>query len=787
MDERVYSVLEYDKILKKLSELTVTELGRRGALALRPQYERRRVEKMLAETAEAESILLGNAAYPISSYSEVSYELTRLKMGASLSCGEMLKTAGLLKAAKKAASSVKHDDEKNIHILPETAEGLFYDDALISAIERSIESEDMVYDDASAELKSIRRRIKSENELIRERLNGIIRSSENSKYLQEALITIRNGRYVVPVKQENRSRIKGVVHGQSASGATLFIEPMSVLEANNRISELKDAERHEIERILAELSARLAPYIRELEWDQEILSYLDIIFAKASLAVKMKASRPKLFENRELAILKGRHPLIPDGEAVPVTLELDSSVNSLIITGPNTGGKTVTLKLAGIFALMAQSGMFLPAEEGTGLPVFREVYADIGDEQSIEQSLSTFSSHMKNIVKIIEEAGQDSLVLLDELGAGTDPEEGAALAMAVLKDLSARGLTLFATTHYSEIKSFALTAKGFLNASMEFDVNTLSPTFRLITGVSGSSNALLISAGLGLPGYIISSAKSLMNKERLRFDELMLEAEKTKKRAEAELEEAERIQRQAVNAAESAKKAEIDLDEKEKRIIDGANKEAYEIVLAARKEAEEIISELKKVKSAPEGERTKAIEKGRKKLSAKKAELEKSIVPRTPREARHVEPSALKLGDSVRIISLNADATVNKLPDAKGMVGVTAGIMNMNIHYTDLSEPKSQRAKKAERTSRVTRAVKPVKMSLNITGCNVEEAYMELDKYMDDAYLSGLTEVSIIHGKGTGVLRAAVHTYLKKHPHVKTFRLGRFGEGEDGVTLVTFK
>ncbi len=786
MNERVCLILEYDKILKKLSELAITENGRNEALNLRPQREIKKVKKLLAETAEAETILFGNAAYPLTSYDDISSELARLKMGASLSCGELLKTARLLKAAKKAKASIKTDTEKNIYILPDAADGLFFDETLISCIERSIESEDMVSDDASSELRSIRRRIKTENEQIREKLNSLIRSPEHSKHLQDALITIRNGRFVVPVKQEYRGQIKGLVHGQSASGATLFIEPLSVLEANNRISGLKDAEKHEIERILFELSSKLTPYVQEMTWDQEILNYLDVVFAKAALAIKMKAFQPELYEERKLKILKGRHPLIPEKEVVPVTLNMERDINSLIITGPNTGGKTVTLKLIGLFALMAQSGLFLPAEQGTGLPVFCDVYADIGDEQSIEQSLSTFSSHMKNIVHIICEAGQDSLVLLDELGAGTDPEEGAALAMAILKELSARGLTLFATTHYSEIKAFALTAKGFLNASMEFDVNTLSPTFRLIAGIAGSSNALLISSRLGLPEYIVNSAKALMNQERLKFDELMLEAEKTKKEAELELEKAEQIKREAILSIESAKKIEDDTQLKQSLLIENAQKEAYKIVTAARDEAENIIAELKKAKKTSEAETTKIIDRSRKKLSAKKSELEARIPSREEKTASLVKPSELLLGDSVHIISLGVDAVVDKLPDSRGMVGVTAGIMKLNVHFSDLSKAQ-KKTKKVQRTSRVCRSVKPVGMSLNITGRNVEEAYMELDKYIDDAYLSGLTEVSIIHGKGTGVLRAAVHSYLKKHPHVGSFRLGRYGEGEDGVTIVTFK
>lgn len=787
MNDKVLSVLEYDKIISILMQYAVTQSGKKAISALKPVNQFKKVVKLLNETREAESIIYGNSSYPLSSFDEITAELGRLRMGASLSCAELLRVSRLMKTSKKAKASIKFDEEKKITILPDAADGLFYDDFLIGLIDKSIENEENVSDDASPQLRNIRKQIRNENSLIRERLNSIIRSNEFSKYLQDDIVTIRNGRFVVPVKQEFRMHIKGLVHGHSGSGATLFIEPTSVIEANNRINELISAENEEIERILSEISARFVPYIQELTWTQEILTYLDVVFAKASYAIKTKSIQPIICEQHNINIIKGRHPLINEKNVVPITLNMDKGISSLIITGPNTGGKTVTLKLIGLFVLMAQSGMFVPAENGTSFSLFYSVYADIGDEQSIEQSLSTFSSHMKSIIDIINNADDNSLVLLDELGAGTDPEEGASLAMAILKELSSRNLMLFATTHYNEIKAFALTNKGFMNASMEFDVNTLTPTYKLITGVSGSSNALLISSKLGMPEYVIDTAKNLMNQERLKFDDIMFKAEQSKKTAEFELEKADKLHNEALQFIDSAKKIEQEMNFKREKIIDNANKQALEIIKNAKEEAEKIISELKNARKASQSDETRIIEKTRKTISEKKNKLENNIsVNKSKSDYSSASPKDLVLGDSVKIISLDVDAVVNKLPDSKGNVGVTAGIMQMNIHISDLAKV-DKSIKKYERTSRFVRAKQQVSMSINITGKTVEEAYIELDKYIDNAYMSSLNEVSIIHGKGTGVLRAAVHMYLKKHPNVKSYRLGKFGEGEDGVTIVAFK
>ena len=784
MDERVARIVGFDTIKERLASCAMTANGKSMALALMPARTQKRAEKLLAETKEAEILLLAASAHPLMGFDDVSVEISRLRSGAALSCGELLRIMRLFRAAKRAQHSIGYDEERNLSILPDACEGLFYDDALIAAIDHAVMGEEQLADDASAELRSIRRRIRSENESIREKLQNIIRSNAQSKFLQDDIITMRNGRFVVPVKQEHRSQVKGLVHGQSASGATVFVEPMGVVESNNKLKLLEEEEKREIERILQFLSNQARPYVQQMVWNLEILTYLDVVFAKAALAVRMRAYPPALSE-RELRILRGRHPLIEEKTVVPVTLQMEQGCRALIITGPNTGGKTVTLKLIGLFAMMAQSGLFLPADEGTTLPVFREIFADIGDEQSIEQSLSTFSSHMKNIIEITEQASAASLVLIDELGAGTDPEEGAALAMAILKELALRGLMLFATTHYSEIKAFALTTPGFMNASMEFDVETLSPTFRLVAGVAGASNALLISERLGLSSSIICSAKQMMREERLRFDDMMLEAERTKTLAQKELAEAEEAKRKAEETIRTAAELEEEVNVKRATLIERAQEEAYDIVKEARDEAERVIKELKKLETLPQPERTKAVASARRTLAEKRDALEQRM-KKGKKPAKHVDPGKLRLGDAVRVISLDVTGTVDKLPDAKGMVRVRAGIMKLNIPYTDLAPaplPKGE----VKRTANVRVEPRTVGLSINLTGYTVDEALMELDKYLDDAFLSGRMEVSVIHGKGTGALRSGIHQYLKRHPHVKSFRLGRFGEGEDGVTIVTLK
>ena len=786
MNQRVFTILGFDTIRERLAAKTLSKRGREKALALEPVAEKEAAERLLQETAEAETLTLGQLKSPMQSFPELAEELARLRSGAALNCAELLRVAGVLQAARRAHKGIRRDEEGQLKLLPELASGLVYDEGLLDAIQNAILGEDEVADSASAELRSIRRRMLRENDQIREKLGGIIRSRELSKYLQEAIVTMRDGRYVVPVKQEHRAAIPGLVHGESASGATVFIEPLSVVEANNRLRLLEEEEQREIQRILLFLSDLARPYAEDLQQDLEILGYLDLVFAKCALGIAMKGVLPTFNQEGILDIRQGRHPLIEEDTVIPVSIRTEAEDKTLIITGPNTGGKTVTLKLVGLFALMAQSGLFLPALVGSSLPVFTGVFADIGDEQSIEQSLSTFSSHMKNITYILRRAEAGALVLLDELGAGTDPEEGAALALAILEELNQRGIKLLATTHYSEIKAYALKAPGFKNASMEFDAQSLLPTFRLIMGVAGASNAFLISRRLGLKRHVIERAQGFMSEERLQFDALLREAERTKAKAQEALEKAQEQQRLAKEAEARARKKEEELEEKRKRAIQKAEDEALEIVMQAREETEALLKEVRQLKKLPEAQVTKTAQKAREGLDAKRTALETRTKARK-KPVKSVERDALKLGDSVRVISLDADATVVELPDARGMVGVQAGILKLTVPYKDLQLKESEKKQTARRTSRMNLARKAVPLSINLHGYTVEEALLEVDQYLDDAFLAGLTEVTIVHGKGTGALRSGIQNYLRKHPHVKQFRPGKFGEGEGGVTVVTLK
>lgn len=777
---KIYEILGYNSVRQMVAEKTTASPGKTLALKMEPAKTLREAQKLMNETREAESILISKPSFPLAPYDDIGNELARLRGQASLNCAELLRVCHVLKSSKKARNSITKDDGR-FSLLPDIASGLFYDDDLIGMIDTSILSDEEVADDASPQLRAIRRKILSENDSIRQKLNAMIRNREISKYLQDAIITTRDGRFVVPVKIEYRTQIKGLIHGESGSGATVFIEPMTVVEANNRLRLLEQEEAREIERILAALSDRLRPLIDDLHANLDILSYLDFVFARAGVAINMNAFPIEFNDEGIIDIRRGRHPLIDKNTVIPVTLNF--SENSLIITGPNTGGKTVTLKLVGLFSMMAQSGMFLPAEQGSTLPLFNGVYADIGDEQSIEQSLSTFSSHMKNIISIVKHAGSKSLVLLDELGAGTDPEEGAALALAILDTLNSRGIKLIATTHYSEIKAHATSTPGFANAGMEFDTESLRPTYRLIMGVAGSSNALLVARRLGLPRDIVNLAEGFMSSERLEFNKLIAEAEKTRSLADKELKKAYELQAHSRQVEEKARQQEQELAEKRRTEMERARKEAYEVVSKARDEAEELISELKKIKRAPAPEVTKTVEKVRREFTAKREVLYKTV-KKKPKSM--VDEKTLLEGDTVHVCSIDAEATVVSKPDSKGMVTVQAGIMKLNVHFSDL-EMVMAKAVKAQRTSRVRLERKAVSMSINLHGYDVEQAIIEVDRYLDDAFLSGLNEVSIIHGKGTGALRSGIQAFLRRHPHVSSFRLGEYGEGDAGVTIVTLK
>jgi DNA mismatch repair protein MutS2 len=778
MNEKVIAKLEFDRIRERLAERALSDPGKERARMLKPSVDFTDIQKLQGETLEAEGILMRAAAMPMSAFADISAEVVRLKAGADLGCRELLRVLGVLKSARRAKNGIGRSDEGS-NTLYDMAQTLFYSDALIADFDNAIVSEDELSDSASPELATIRRKILRENDHIREKLNDIIRSAQHKEHLQDAIVTMRGGRYVVPVKAEHRRSVKGLVHDQSGSGQTVFIEPMEVVEANNRLRELELAERAEIERILHVFSERLRADWRALKDDLDTLTALDLIFARASLASAMKASPPVISQGRRLVIKNGRHPLIDPKTVVPVSLRIDEEYSGLIITGPNTGGKTVTLKLAGLLVLMAQSGLFVPADGGTELPVLSGLYADIGDEQSIEQSLSTFSSHMKNITFITKHADDKSLVLLDELGAGTDPAEGAALAMAILETLADRGCRVLATTHYSEIKAFATASSAFENACMEFNVQTLSPTYKLIMGVPGVSNAFEISKKLGLEEAIISRAKAHMSEETVKFEQLIGEAQRQRELAQKKEEQAESFRRTAQSIRDRSDTELAKAQEKAKRIVDSANENALSILKEARDEAERVISELKSAQAA----RQEDINTARKALSDRIGEKTGALRKKEPRRS-DVKPEEISEGDTVRLLDHGVTAAVLKAPK-DGKVYVQAGALKLTV---DLSEVEfAQPEKKPQRLGHVQRASGPVRMSLDVRGMTLDEAEIETDRYLDEVFLSGQTEVMVIHGKGTGVLRAGLRSFLKTHAHVEGFRRGVYGEGEDGVTVVTLK
>lgn len=776
MDQKVLNKLEFDKIREKLAAGALSDSGKEAALRLQPQTTVAATKKLLSETLEAESVLMRAASSPMSGFSDVASELARLKAGADLGCRELLRVLGVFKAARRARNGLK---ESGADKLWDMAQQLEYDEKLMKTLDDAIESEMTLSDSASAELASIRRRMIRENEGIREKLNAITRSTKYKDYLQDAIVTTRGGRFVVPVKQEHKRHISGLVHDQSASGQTFFIEPMEVVEANNRLREMELAEETEIERILHVFSEQLREYADALKLDLEILTTLDLIFAKAHLAYGMKASPPNISEDGTVVIKNGRHPLIDPKQVVPVSLAVDNGYCGLIITGPNTGGKTVTLKLTGLLCLMAQCGLFVPADGGTVLPVYSSVFADIGDEQSIEQSLSTFSSHMANITRIVSKAGRHSLVLLDELGAGTDPAEGAALAMAILETLEQKGGTVLATTHYSEIKAFATASTYYQNACMAFSLKTLSPTYQLIMGVPGVSNAFEISKKLGLDDEIIARAREHMSEETIKFEQLIGEASRQKEIAERKEQQAEMNRRTAQSILDKSDTELKKAQEKAKSIVDRAHEQAMEVLRDARDEAERVIAELKQAKSA----RQEEINASRKALSDKIGEAATHLRTK-PEKKSGTRPEDLNVGDTVKLLSHNVNATVLKAPK-DGDVYVQAGALKLTVALSDVAPVKDE--KKIRSIGGFKRSGQAPGMSVDLRGMTLDEAVMATDIYLDETFLAGQSEVVLIHGKGTGVLRSGLRQYLKSHPHVNSYRTGQYGEGEDGVTVVTLK
>lgn len=791
MTERSLRVLEFHKIRAQISPYCASDMGRELAENLMPANRMDDVLRMQQETEEAHSLLSFLGGTPMLPFSDVRTALHLAQIGSVLSPRALMDVGACLRASRAARDALVTDRE-DTPLITANASRLSTFRAVEQAISDAILSEDEIADRASPELFSIRRKMRSCNERVRERLNGMIHSPTFQKYLQESIITVRADRYVLPVRQEYRSMVPGIVHDQSATGATVFIEPMAVVEIGNELKQLMSAEKAEINRILSALSAQIAPEADAIADNLAILAQLDFAFAKASLARQMNACAPKINHEGRIRIIRGRHPLIDPQKVVPLDIHLGDAFTTLIITGPNTGGKTVTLKTTGLFTLMAQAGLQIPADYGTELAVFDDVFADIGDEQSIEQSLSTFSGHMKNIVSILEQVSPDSLVLFDELGAGTDPTEGAALAQSILSTLLAMHTRTVATTHYSELKEYALTTDQVENASVEFDVATLRPTYRLSIGIPGKSNAFEISRKLGLPEHVIDKAKELLSREQVRFEDVIANAEYHRQVAQKEREIAEEARAEMVEIRNQAEAERKRLEEQRDRAIRKAKDEAKRIVENARRESEAVIAELRAMKKAGGAQEheiqrvKKRVEQAQEALADKQEEVGGEI------------PKQVRVGNMVHIASMDVDATIVSPPDSKGYVQLKAGMMKMRAQLSDLrtltstqqmikKEQKKLERKKSMRETRVDITARPVRQELDVRGLTLEEALDEVRKFLDDAMLSSLGEVSIIHGVGTGVLRAGIHDCLRRHPCVSQFRLGRYGEGEAGVTIVSLK
>lgn len=793
MNEKVIKVLEYDKIIEKLKDRASSYPGKELAEELKPSTRFDEIKRALKETTDAVTCILRKGSPPLGGIHDIRSSIRRAEAGGMLNPGELLRIADVLRASRNLKNYITQDkmelDETNtiFHLCSNLETNRTLEDRL----NRSIESEDELSDYASPALAAIRRDIRRLQDTIKDKLNSIIRSAQNKKFMQDAVVTLRGDRYVVPVKAEYRSQFPGLVHDISQSGATIFIEPMAVVEANNEIRQLKNKEEREIERILLELTGEVANIAGMLMENVSLLARIDFAFAKARLSLDIKAVEPVLNKERRIVIKKGRHPLIDPGIVVPVDISLGEDFSTMVITGPNTGGKTVTLKTTGLFVLMTQAGLHIPAAENSEMCVFRKVFADIGDEQSIEQSLSTFSSHMKNIVSILNEVDEDSLVLFDELGAGTDPTEGAALATAILDRLTKRGIRTMATTHYSELKLYAMTTTGVQNACCEFDVETLRPTYRLLIGIPGKSNAFSISKRLGLDESIIEEAKNFLTGEDIQFEELLSDIQKNRLETEKEREQASKAMKEIERLKEAAREQKKKIADEKEAIINQARKEARTILANARQQAEEMMEKLKELEKAYQQRNIdREMMELRQSMRQKINELDESMAESVlPRKGYAKPPESLKAGDTVMIINLNQKGTVLEAPDKDGNVLVQAGIMKIKMHITQLRLiDEQQEVTNSIQNTRV-KSVKSgnVGLELDIRGFNIEEARVRVDKYIDDAVIAGLHEISIIHGKGTGVLRKGVHEFLTNHPHVKSFRLGKYGEGETGVTVVTLK
>lgn len=794
MNEKVLHTLEYNKILDQLTEYAFSADARSRCQKLRPITDRAQIEQLQQQTSDALSRLFKYGSLSFSGVTDIRDSLKRLEIGGALSAIELLRVCSLLESAKraKAFSRSQEDNDQPDDSLTGLFAGIEPLTPLCDEIRRCILSEDEIADDASSTLHSIRRSMRGMNDKIRAQMNSMISNTTTRSYLQDTVITMRDGRYCLPVKAEAKSLVPGMIHDQSSTGSTLFIEPMAVVNLNNEYKELQLREQEEIEVILAGLSNLTASYATQLLADYELLTELDFIFARAAFAQTYNGVAPLFNDDGRIHIRKGRHPLLDPKKVVPIDVRLGEDFRLLIVTGPNTGGKTVSLKTVGLLTLMGQSGLHIPASERSELGIFDEVFADIGDEQSIEQSLSTFSSHMVNIIRILEQFNDRSLVLFDELCAGTDPTEGAALAISILSKLHLYGARIMATTHYSELKVYALSTPGVENACCEFDVATLSPTYRLLIGIPGKSNAFAISEKLGLPTDLIADAKGRISKSEGDFEDLIADLEKSRSTIEREQLEINQYKAEIESLKEKLEQKQERLDSSRDKILREANEQAYNILKEAKDVADETIRNFNKYGKA--GAPVSEMEKERTKLrgkmdkaAQKMSEQKKASVP------NHNVPKKLRIGDSVKVISMNLKGTVHSLPNARGDLYVQMGILRSLVNINDLillEEDAAPGTKKFQKTSagkiKMSKSAS-VSTEINLIGKTTDEAIPLLDKYLDDAYLAHLPSVRIVHGKGTGALRNAVQAHLKRLKYVKSFHLGEFGEGDAGVTIAEFK
>lgn len=791
MNKKTLAKLEYNKIIEQLIEHASSFSGKELCRRLKPMTDISAIRSAQDETAAAFTRIVRKGRPSFSGCNPVNDSIRRLEIGGVLGSGELLRICKLLETAGRARAYGRHD---NADEMEDCLDGYFEQlnpvTILVNEIRRCVIDEDEISDDASPGLKHVRRAMNQINDKVHATLSNMVNGSLRT-YLQDPIITMRGDRYCIPVKAEYRSQVSGMIHDQSATGSTLFIEPMAVVKLNNDLKELYRQEQEEIQKVLARLSADAAEYTTEIHTCYTILRQLDFIFAKGALALDMNASQPIFNTEGRIHIREGRHPLLDKKNVVPITLTLGDTFDLLIVTGPNTGGKTVSLKTVGLFTLMGQAGLHIPALDRSELAVFHDVYADIGDEQSIEQSLSTFSSHMTNIVSFLKQVDEHSLVLFDELGAGTDPTEGAALATSILNHLHSRGIRTMATTHYSELKVYALSTPGVENASCEFDVETLRPTYRLLIGIPGKSNAFAIASRLGIPDYIIEDAKTHLTEQDESFEDILTDLETSRKTLDKERETIAAYKREIERLKMETSQKQEKLEAQRDRILREANEKAHAILEDAKETADETMRNFHKFGKANIS--AAEMEKERERLRKKMAKTRSGMTPEPAKPKKQYKPSDFKLGESVKVLSMNLTGSVVSLPDAKGNLDVQMGILRSKVNISDLEiidEKPNFLQKTAKRTGKGKIKMNKsltVATEINLLGKTVDEAVAELDKYLDDASLAHLSSVRIVHGKGTGALRQGIHKYLKRQKHVKSFRLGAFGEGDAGVTIAELR